>query len=188
MKGPAGLGLEVSTRHEDSWRRVASVQSPVRIFYDRRANGTEKDVEFTSALPAGQSLLTSTEFIDGRHNRWLIRLEVSKWREQGFRCDFRYKLLEGHARNVFFEHSLAPNLAASPDDTYVLMPGQLYDGNRLAIPGGEVPRLNSTDHFHVDIPALSLSTTATLLYEKATGTTLVTMTEVQSGVGPSGFS
>src|SRR5579862_10055748 len=62
-KGPAGLGLELSTRREDTWRRVASVQSPVRILYDHRANGSEKDVEFTSALPAGQGLLTSTEFI-----------------------------------------------------------------------------------------------------------------------------
>jgi hypothetical protein len=113
---------------------------------------------------------------------------VSKWKAEGFRCDFNYELLEGQARNVFFEHSIAPALAASPDDTYVLMPGLLYDGNRLARPDGEVPRLNAADQFQLDTPALSLSTTATLLYEKATGATLVTMTEVESGLGPSGFS
>ena len=188
VKGPASLGLELSIRRGGSHRRIASVQNPVSIFYEKRGEERNSDVEFTSVLPVANGLVTSAELLDSHHNRWLIRLEVSKWKTQGFRCDFQYKLLEGRAQNVFFEHSLAPDLASSPDETYVLMPGQLYDGNRLAHPDGEVPRLNSSDHTLVDIPALSLSTPATLLYEKATGNTLVTMTEVESGLGPSGFS
>ena len=188
VKGPSGLGLELSIRRESSWRRVASVQSPVRVFYDRRGNDSEKNVEFSSVLPAGEGLVTSAELTDARHNRWLIRFQVSKWKAEGFRCEFNYELLEGQAHNVFFEHSVVPDLAASPDDTYVLMPGLLYDGNRLARPDGEVPRLIAANQFQLDTPVLSLSTTATLLHEKATGATLVTMTEVESGLGPSGFS
>ena len=186
--GPKGLGFELSTLRDGAAHRVASVQNPVRILYDRRGNGTERDVEFTTALPLGHGLVTSTEFIDARNNRWLVRLEVAKWKAAGFRCDYSYKLLEGEARNVFFEHSVVPDLAPSPDDTYVLMPGILYDGNRLARPDGEVPRLIPADQFQLDTPVLSLSTTATLLYEKATGTTLITKTEVGSVLGPSGFS
>jgi len=188
VKGPAGLGLELSIRREHAGRRVASAQSPVRVFYDRRGNGSESDVEFTSVQPLGEGLLTSAELIDARRNRWLIRLEVSGWKAEGFRCDFTHQLLEGEARNVFFEHRIAPDLAASPDGTYVLMPGLLYDGNRLARPDGDIPRLNAANRFQLDTPVLSLSTTATLLYEKATGVTLVAMTEAESGLGPSGFS
>ena len=188
VKGPSGLGLELSIRRESSWRRVASVQSPVRIFYDRRGNDSEKNVEFTSVLPVGDGLVTSTELTDTQHNRWLIRLQVSKWKSEGFRCEFNYKLLEGLARNVFFEHSIVPDLAASPEDTYVFMPGLLYDGNHRSIPDGEIPRLIAANNFQLDTPVLSLSTTATMLYEKATGVTLVTKTEVESELGPSGFS
>ena len=188
VKGPAGMGLELSIRRGNAWHRIASAPTPVRVFYDHRGNGSESDVEFTSVQPLGEGLLTSTELTDARHNRWLIRLEVSKWKGQGFRCDFHHQLLEGEAHNVFFEYGIAPDLAASPDDTYVLMPGIIYDGNRLARPDGEIPRLNAANRFQLDTPVLSLSTTATLLYEKATGVTLVTMTEVESGLGPSGFS
>ena len=188
VKGPSGLGLELSIRRGSTWRRVAATQSPVRVFYDRRGNDSQTNVEFTTVLPLGEGLVTSAELTDARHNRWLIRLEVSKWKAEGFRCDYNYKLLEGIARNVFFEHNIVPDLAASPDDTYVLMPGMLYDGNRLARPDGEVPRLIPANQFQLDMPALSLSTTATLLYEKATGVTLVSKTEVESELGPSGFS
>jgi hypothetical protein len=160
----------------------------VRIFYDRRGNGSEVDAAFTSVDSVHGGLVAYTMVTDSRHNRWSIKLNVSKWKGEGFRCDFDYQLLEGEAKNVFFEHGMVPDLAASADDTYVLMPGIVYDGNRLARPDGEVPRLNSTDRFQLDTPVLSLSTTATLLYEKATGNTLVTMTEVESGLGPSGFS
>ena len=188
VKGAVSLGWELSIRRGPTGHRVASVQSPVRVFYDRRGNGSERDVGFASVNPAEEGLLASAELTDSRHNRWSIKLQVSKWEAEGFRCDFNYELLEGQARNVFFEHSLVPDLAASPDYTYVLMPGILYDGNRLARPDGEVPRLNAADHFQLDTPALSLSTPATLLYEKATGNTLVSMTEVETGLGPSGFS
>ncbi len=188
VKGPSGLGLELSIRRGGVRKRIASVQNPVSIFYEKRGEERNLDVEFSSVLPVANGLVTSIEHTDPHRNRWLIRLEVSKWNTRGFRCDFQYRLLDGRAQDVFFEHGLVPDLASSPDETYVLMPGQLYDGNRLAHPDGEVPRLNSSDRTLVDIPALSLSTPATLLYEKATGNTLATMTEVESGLGPSGFS
>ena len=188
VKGPSGLGLELSIRRGRGWRRVASVQSPVRVFYDRRGNGSEVDAAFTSARSVDGGLAASTILTDSRNNRWSVKLHVDRWKDEGFRCHFNYKLLQGEARNVFFEHGMVPALAASPNETYVLMPGLLYDGNRLARPNGEIPRLNANDHFQLDTPALSLSTTATLLYEKATGATLVTKTEVESGLGPSGFS
>ncbi len=188
VKGPAGLGIELYNQRGPAWRRVAAAQNPVRIYYDRRDNGSDTNAAFTSVRTVESGLLASAEITDARHNRWLIRLEVSKWKTDGFRCDFGYQLLEGEARNVFFEHRIAPDLAASPDDTYLLMPGIIYDGNRLARPDGEIPRLNAANRFQLDTPVLSLSTTATLLYEKATGVTLVTMTEVESGLGPSGFS
>src|ERR1017187_8542530 len=89
VKGPSGLGFELSTRRGPALRRVASAQSPVRVFYDRRGNGSETNSEFTSVLPLGEGLVTSTELTDSPHNRWLIRLEVSKWNSEGFRCDFR---------------------------------------------------------------------------------------------------
>jgi hypothetical protein len=146
------------------------------------------DAVFTSVHPVDGGLAASTALTDSRNNRWSVTLNVDRWKAEGFRCRFNYELLEGEARNVFFEHGMVPDLAASPDATYVLMPGLLYDGNRLARPDGEVPWLNASNHFQLDTPALSLSTPATLLYEKATGVTLVAMTEVESGLGPSGFS
>jgi len=188
VKGASGFGLELSTKQGRTVRRIASVQNPVRVFYDHRGNGSEVDAAFTSVDSVDGGLEASTTVTDSRHNRWSIKLNVSKWKNEGFRCDFNYQLLEGEAKNVFFEHGMVPDLAASPDETYVLMPGLLYDGNHLARPDGEVPRLIPANQFQLDTPVLSLSTTATLLYEKATGSTLVTMTEVKSGLGPSGFS
>jgi hypothetical protein len=188
VKGSKGLGFELAIQKEKGSLRVASVQNPVRILYDRRGNGTEKDVEFASVVPLARGLVTSTEFTDARNNRWFIRLELGPWRADGFRCEYSYKLIEGEAHNVFFEHPIVPDLAPSPDDTYVLMPGLLYDGNHLARPDGEVPRLVPANQFQLDTPVLSLSTTATMLYEKASGTTLITKTKVGSALGPSGFS
>jgi hypothetical protein len=188
VKGASGLGLELSIQRGRGWRRVASTQSPVRVFCDRRGNGSAVDVAFTSVHPVDGGLAASAAFTDSRNNRWSVKLNVDRWKSRGFRCRFNYELLEGEARNVFFEHGMVPELAASPDSTYVLMPGILYDGNRLARADGEIPRLNATNRTQLDTPVLSLSTPATLLYEKATGITLVMMTEVESGLGPSGFS
>src|SRR5271157_1410675 len=78
VKGTSGLGLELSTGQGHEQRRVASVQNPVRVFYDRRGNGSEKDVEFSSVLPVGDGLVTSAELTDARQNRWFVRLQVSK--------------------------------------------------------------------------------------------------------------
>jgi hypothetical protein len=188
IPGNAGLGIELSLRQGSSLRRVGSVQNPVRIFYDHRGNGSETDVAFASVKPAGDGLLATADVTDTHHNKWSIKLNVSKWRGEGFQFDFRYKLVEGDAENVFLSHSIAPDLAATPEGTYVFMPGLLYDGNTKSIPDGEIPRLIEADQFQVDTPVLSLSTPLTMLYEKASGMTLVTRTEVESGLGPSGFS
>jgi hypothetical protein len=188
VKGASGLGLELSIRQGRRWRRVASTQSPLRVFYDKRGNGSPADIAFASVNPIGGGLAASAAFTDSKNNRWSVKLNVDKWKAAGFQCRFQYKLLEGEARNVFFEHGIVPDLAPSPEHTYVLTPGVLYDGNRLARPDGEIPRLNASDRTQLDTPVLSLSTPATLLYEKTTGSTLVTMTEIESGLGPSGFS
>ena len=188
VKGASGLGLELSIQQGRGWRRVASTQSPLRVFYDKRANGSAVDVAIASANPVDGGLAASAAFKDSKNNKWSVKLNVDKWKAEGFRCRFTYELLEGEARNVFFEHGMVPELAASPDKTYVLMPGILYDGNRLARADGEIPRLNDSDRTQLDTPVLSLSTPATLLYEKTTGVTLVTKTEVESGLGPAGFS
>ncbi len=188
VKGPSGLGLELSIRSGRGWRRVASVQNPVRIFFDRRGNGSEVDAEFASLHSVDGGLVASALVTDSRKNHWSVNLRADHWITGGFRCQFHYELLEGDARNVFFEHGIVPALAASPEATYVLMPGLLYDGNRLARAEGVVPELDAADHFQLDTPVLSLTAPATLLYEKATGVTLATKTEVESGLGPSGFS
>src|ERR1039458_8837872 len=59
LKRPSGLRLELSIRQDSQWRRVASVQNPVRIFYDRRGNGSEKDrsEEHTSELQSLRHLV-----------------------------------------------------------------------------------------------------------------------------------
>jgi hypothetical protein len=128
----------------------------------------------------------------------------------GFRCRYDYELLDGSAENVFFEHSLKPEMPPSTEQTYVLMPGLLYDGNRLAdpsicdsfrcsdmpdhdpngppVPRRQLPQLTATQNFQVDTPVLTLSTPVAAFYDKRSGRTLTVVTEPTTELDMSGFS
>jgi hypothetical protein len=89
---------------------------------------------------------------------------------------------------VFFEHPLIPDMPASTEETYVLMPGLLYDGNRLSNPTMQLPQLTAAENYQVDTPVLTLSIPLTAFHHKQSGRTLMYLTEPTTALGMSGFS
>jgi hypothetical protein len=69
-------------------------------------------------------------------------------------------------------------MSVSPEETYVLMPGLLYDGNcRIrTFPGRAIPQLATAENYQVQTPILTLSIPLTAFFEKRTGKTLFLVT------------
>ena len=89
---------------------------------------------------------------------------------------------------VFFEDSLTPETPVSGEETYVLMPGLLYDGNRLTRAPLEIPQLAAPQNFPVDTPVFTLSIPIAAFFERRTGKTLMVLTEPSTALDMSGFS
>ena len=76
----------------------------------------------------------------------------------------------------------------SGEETYVLMPGLLYDGNRLTRAPLEIPQLAAPQNFRVDTPVFTLSIPIAAFFERRTGKTLMVLTEPSTALDMSGFS
>lgn len=210
IPGEHGYGIELATLTDGKMRPVGKSGVPIHVFYGHRDTGVATDVRFSNVTRTEGGLRASSTFLDGQSNHWHAELAVEVFGIAGFRCRYDYTLLEGAAENVFFEHSMTPLMPASTDQTYVLMPGVLYDGNRLADPaicdsfrcndmpdndpnGPPVPRrqlaqLTATQNFQVDTPVLTLSTPVAAFYEKQSGRTLMIVTEPATELDMTGFS
>lgn len=124
-------------------------------------------------------LAADAEFKDSHGNRWHAAFTARPCENEGFRCRFDYLLLEGSAHNVFFEHPFLPATASGCERTYVLMPGLLYDGNRLTVPVNphQIPQLTAAEEFTVDTPIMTLSAPVAVFQDKQTGLTFMYVTE-----------
>ena len=136
-KGDSGLALELCHPAD---RTIAAINYPVRVFYDRRGNDSERNMEFTSVLPVGGGW---PGHIHRTHRRAAqpVVCEAECGQVESGRLPVPSSLQTAgwEARNVFFEHSMVPDLAASPDDTYVLMPGLLYEATSGRFPWRDSP-------------------------------------------------
>jgi hypothetical protein len=210
IAGEKGYGIDLATLTEGKMQSVGGTPFPIRTFYGVRGGGPITDVAFSHAVLTGGELKASATFIDSKSNRWRVAFTAEPWGTAGFRCRYDYELLEGAAKDVFFEHSLRPAMPPRTDQTYVLMPGLLYDGNRLAdttvcdnsrcadmphfdahgsaIPITQLPQLTAAQNFQVDTPVLTLSTPVAAFYERASGRTLMIVTEPTTQLDMSGFS
>lgn len=190
VHGPDGIGLALFTFLDGRMMRVAQAQYPVRVFYGIRAIDGLTNVAFDHAKKTTDRIEAGAEFTDRQSNRWQVAFRATRAAHGGFDCSFDYRLIEGTAENVFFEHSLVPEMRARGEETYVLMPGLLYDGNRLTVPAPTlaIPQLGSTQAFKVDTPVYTLAMPVAAFLEKRTGKTLMVVTEPETELGISGFS
>lgn len=185
-----GFGLGLFTAINGRQTQVAHSSHPIRLFYGKRADNRFTNVAFHLARRTPEGLQATAEFTDQQANQWRVGFSATRAAHGGFACSFDYRLIKGAASDVFIEHSLLPDMPASGEETYVLMPGLLYDGNRLTkpMPGLAIPQLTAAQNFAVDTPIYSLSIPLTALFEKQTGKTLVVLTEPETGLGTAGFS
>lgn len=190
LRGPGGFGIALFTSLDGQMAQVASAPQPVRVFYGLRASEGLVNVAFDRAERTSEGIKASAEFTDARSNRWSVTFRAARAANSGFRCSFDYRLEHGAADNVFFEHSLTPDMPASGEEAYVLMPGLLYDGNRLteAAPERAIPQLAAAESFAVDTPVYTLSLPVAAFLEKRTGKTFMVLTEPETTLGIAGFS
>ena len=170
--------------------RVANAEHPVRMFYATRTPESLVPVAFHHAVKTADGIRASAEFSDKRSNSWEVRFSAARLSNEGFKCSFDYRLTGGTAEDVFFEHSLTPEMPASGEETYVLLPGLLYDGNRLTEPAPThaIPQLAAAQNFQVDTPIFTLSIPVAAFHERRTGKTLMVLTEPATALDMSGFS
>jgi hypothetical protein len=160
------------------------------MFYEIRTPQSLVNVAFQHANKTGDEMTASAEFTDKRSNRWEVTFRVAHAAAGGFKCSFEYYLSHGAAEDVFFEHSLTPDMPANGEETYILMPGLLYDGNRLTNPAQShaIPQLVAAQNFQVDTPIFTLSIPVAAFHERRTGKTLMYLTEAATALDMSGFS
>jgi len=184
-----GYGIALFTSIKGTMERVAYSPYPVRMFYGTRTPESLVNVAFHRAVEAPNGMRASAEFTDKRSNRWEVTFHAARTASGGFKCSFDYHLSHGTAEDVFFEHSLMPDMPASGEETYVLMPGLLYDGNRKTIPSGPkaIPQLTAAESFKVDTPIFTLSIPVAVFHEKRSGKTLMYLTEPTTQLDMSGF-
>ena len=190
VPGAEGYGIEIFTPVGVRTVRVANAAYPVRMFYGTRTSESLENVALRRATQTADGIEASADFTDKRSNRWEIRFRAKCAPNDGFACSFEYHLARGNAEDVFFEHLLTPDMPVSGEETYVLMPGLLYDGNRLteAAPKLAIPQLAAVQNFQVDTPILTLSIPVASFHERRTGMTLMVLTEPTTELGMSGFS
>lgn len=188
LPGPDGYGIALSTTIDGRMVRAADAPHPVRIFYGARTPASLINVPFFHASETADGIQATAEFTDTKSNRWEITFRATREAQDGFACRFDYRLVQGAAEDVFFEHSLIPATPASGEETYVLMPGLLYDGNRLTQAPLAIPQLAAAQNFQVDTPVFTLSIPLAAFLEKRTGKTLMVLTEPATELDMSGFS
>jgi hypothetical protein len=189
--GPDGYGLALYTSIKGKMERVADATYPVRVFYGTRTPESLVNVAFRHVSKTRDALIASAVFSDKRSNRWEATFRAARTANAGFLCSFDYQLLQGAAEDIFFEHSLTPDMPANGEETYVLMPGLLYDGNRATQPAQahSIPQLAAAQNFQVDTPIFTLSMPVAVFHEKRSGRTLmVLLTEPTTTLDMSGFS
>ena len=187
---PDGYGIALFTSIKGKMERVAHAPCPVRVFYEIRTSESLVNVAFQRANKTSDGMRANADFTDKRSNQWSVTFRAAKTAAGGFKCSFDYRLLNGAAEGVFFEHSLMPGMSASGEETYVLMPGLLYDGNRLTEPASahSIPQLAAARNFQVDTPVLTLSAPIAAFHDRRTGKTLMVLTEPTTALDMSGFS
>jgi hypothetical protein len=188
LPGPDGYGIALFTSIKGRMERVAHTPFPVRTFYGLRTPETMVDVAFRRAEKTADGIQASAKFADKKSNQWDVTFRAVCATNGGFRCRFDYRLSQGTAEDIFFEHSLTPDMPADGEKTYVLMPGLLYDGNRLTQAPLEIPQLAAAQNFQVDTPVFTLSIPIAAFLERSSGKTLMVLTEPASALGISGFS
>jgi hypothetical protein len=188
LPGPDGYGIALSTLMGGRMVRVADAPCAVRIFYGTRTPASLTNVPFHRALRTAEGIQASAEITDQKLNRWEVAFRATRAPHGGFDCSFDYHLVHGAAEDVFFEHSLIPAMPADGAETYVLMPGLLYDGNRLTEAPLAIPQLAAAQNFQVDTPVFTLSIPLAAFHEKGTGKTLMVLTEPTTALDMSGFS
>lgn len=190
LPGPDGYGFALFTSIQGKMERVAYTAYPVRMFHGTRTPESLVQVAFEHAVKTARGIRASAEFSDKRSNRWEVRFIAQPLEDGGFKCSFDYHLLSGATQDAFFEHSLTPDMPADGEKTYVLMPGLLYDGNRLTepLPGHAIPQLAPVQNFQVDTPIFTLSIPIAAFFERGTGKTLMVLTEPSTALDMSGFT
>ena len=188
LSGPDGYGIALSTLMDGRMVRVADALCPVRLFYGTRTAASLTNVAFHRASRTAEGIEANAEITDSKSNRWEIAFRAARMAHGGFECRFVYRLAQGSAKDVFFEHSLTPAMPANGEETYVLMPGLLYDGNRLTKAPLAIPQLAAAQNFQVDTPVFTLSIPLAAFYEKLTGKTLMVLTDPTTALDMSGFS
>jgi hypothetical protein len=188
LPGPDGYGIALYTPIEGRMERVAHTPFPVRTFYGIRSPESIVNVSFRRAEKTADGIQATAEFTDKKANQWDVAFHAARTANGGFKCRFEYHLSHGTAGDIFFEHSLTPDMPASGEETYVLMPGLLYDGNRLTRAPLEIPQLAAAQDFQVDTPIFTLSIPIAAFLERSTGKTLMILTEPTTALDISGFS
>ncbi len=187
--GADGYGIALFTSINGTMERVAYSPYPVRMFYGTRTIESLVNVAFHHASKTRSGMTANAVFTDKRSNQWEVTFLAACTSNDGFLCSFDYRLIHGAAKDVFFEHSLTPHMPVSCEETYVLMPGLLYDGNRKTIPSSpkEIPQLTAAENFQVDTPIFTLSIPVAVFHEKRSGKTLMYLTETTTQLDMSGF-
>jgi hypothetical protein len=188
LPGPNGYGIALFTSIEGRMERVAYSQFPIRIFYGVRTPEGLASIAFRHGERTAGGIRAGAAFTDKRSNQWEVTFRAAPATNGGFKCRFDCRLSRGAAEDVFFEHSLTPEMPANGEETYVLMPGLLYDGNRLTRAPLEIPQLAAPQNFRVDTPIFTLSIPIAAFYERRTGKTLMVLTEPSTALDMSGFS
>jgi hypothetical protein len=189
VSGATGYGISISTAVRGKMERVAFTPSPVTVFYGTRMREGVVQVAFQHAALTAGGLEARAKFADLKSNQWEVAFRAARAGNDGFACRFDYRLVHGTAENIFFEHPLTPDMPADGAETYVLMPGLLYDGNRLTELAADraIPQLAPAQNFEVDTPVLTLAIPMAAFLEKATGKTLMVLTEPATALDMSGF-
>jgi antitoxin (DNA-binding transcriptional repressor) of toxin-antitoxin stability system len=185
---PDGYGLALFTRVQGRIDRIAYADFPVRMFYGTRTGPNVVNIAFQQATRTKHALTATSTFTDKHSNRWQLTFHAAPAANSAFHCTFDYLLVHGNAENVFFEHPLTPDMPPSGEDTYVLMPGLLYDGNRLTEAPMAIPQLAAAQNFQVDTPIFTLSIPLTAFHQQSTGKTLMYLAGPATTLGMSGFS
>ena len=172
-----GYGIQIFTQHSGVEHVAAASPTPITVFYGPRSSGHLTQVAFEYAGRYRKGLVAGVSFTDTLSNRWHVSFVAEPCENSGFRCRFDCRLISGSAINVFFELPFFPAMPAGPEQTYVLLPGLLYDGNRLTRPTFQIPQLTQTKDCTVDTPVLTLSTPVAAVQDKQTGLTFMYVTE-----------
>jgi hypothetical protein len=188
-KSATGYGMVLA----ENGRVVAFEECPVQLFYEKLGSGITRR-GFDTLQINGNSASLSAHFTDDHKNTWLVALKISASGANGFSGRYDYQLVTGTATNVFL---MAPlSVRTSQEDSYLLMPGIMYDGNNRDFQTAAVktdesqvnyPKIDAIHDYKIETPATSLATPAIGLYDKQSGQSLFYSTKDIGLCGAEGF-